>query len=71
MPSLGSSRVSLGPLNVSPGQVVQYCGRIRGGPRFGVKGTVVEIRLRQAVVDLGQSGRWHIPYYMLMLPAAA
>ena len=59
------------PLNASsltPGQVVQYHGRVRGGPRFGLIGTVVETRLRQAVVDLGAFGRWHIPYYLLSMP---
>ena len=59
------------PLNASsltPGQIVQYHGRVRGGPRFGLIGTVVETRLRQAVVDLGTDGRWHIPYYLLSMP---
>ena len=58
-------RLPLSSASVSPGQVVQYHGRIRGGPRFGVHGTVVETRPRQAVVDMGQHGRWHIPYYLL------
>ena len=53
------------------GQVVQYHGRVRGGPRFGLIGTVVERRLRQAVVDMGEYGRWHIPYYLLSIPQTA
>lgn len=55
----------------TPGQVVQYHGRVRGGPQFGLVGTVVEARGRQAVVDLGKWGTWHIPYYLLTIPEAA
>ena len=56
---------------VAPGQVVEYQGRISGGPRFGLKGRVVERRNRQAVVDMGPDGTWHIPYYFLADPQAA
>ena len=59
------------PLNAGRlelGQMVQYHGRVKGGPRFGLIGTVEEKRLRQAVVDLGEYGRWHIPYYLLSIP---
>ena len=61
-------RRPLSSASVSPGQVVQYHGRVRGGPRFGLYGTVAETRTRQAVVDMGQNGRWHIPYYLLTNP---
>ena len=71
LPRLGEARVRLGPLNARPGQVVQYCGRIRGGPKFGLYGRVVEARPRKAVVDMGDNGTWHIPYYMLAVPAQA
>ena len=67
----GESRIRLGPLNARPGQVVQYCGRIRGGPKFGLHGRVMEARPRQAVVDMGTNGTWHIPYYMLAVPPQA
>ncbi len=54
-----------------PGQIVEYQGRIVGGPRFGLKGKVVETRVRQAVVDMGPAGTWHIPYHFLTFPLAA
>ena len=57
--------------SVAPGQIVQYHGRVKGGPRFGLIGTVAETRLRQAIVDLGDYGRWHIPYYLLSIPQMA
>ena len=57
--------------SVAPGQIVEYQGRISGGPRFGLKGKVVKIRGRQAVVDMGTDGTWHIPYYFLAEPQAA
>ncbi len=57
--------------SAEPGQVVEYQGRISGGPRFGMKGKIVKTRARQAVVDLGAAGTWHIPYYFLVEPQAA
>ena len=61
-------RRPLSAASLEPGEVVQYHGRIRGGPRFGLYGAVVEARVRQAVVDMGAHGRWHIPYYLLTVP---
>ena len=57
--------------SIAPGQVVEYQGRIIGGPRFGLRGKVVRTRVRQAVVDMGPAGTWHIPYHYLTLPRAA
>lgn len=71
LPRPGEARVRLGPMNARRGQVVEYCGRIRGGPRFGLRGRVVEARPRKAVVDMGTDGTWHIPYYMLAVPPQA
>ena len=71
LPRPGEARIVLGPRNARRGQVVEYCGRIRGGPRFGLRGRVVEARARKAVVDMGADGTWHIPYYMLAVPAQA
>ena len=68
MPDDPAVRRLLGADNLATGQVVQYHGRVRGGPRFGLCGTVIAVRLRQAVVDMGQHGRWHIPYYLLTIP---
>ena len=56
--------------SLAPGQPVQYHGRIKGGPRFGLIGTVVDTHLSQAVVDMGPHGRWRIPYYLLSVPQA-
>ena len=71
LPATGASRARVSPRSARPGQVVEYCGRIRGGPRFGLRGRVVEARPRQAVVDMGTNGTWHIPYYMLAVPPQA
>ena len=35
------------------------------------RGIVKEIRVRNATVDMGRSGTWHIPFYFLTLPQAA
>ena len=71
MPKRYGIRRALSSGSVSPGQVVEYQGRISGGPRFGLKGKVVKTRTRQAVVDMGPAGTWHIPYYFLADPQAA
>lgn len=71
MPGMTVEPVARRPLSagsMSPGQIVQYHGRVRGGPRFGLHGAVVETRARQVVVDMGPHGRWHIPYYLLTIP---
>ena len=71
MPRPYTIRRALSSGSVAPGQVVEYQGRVSGGPRFGLKGKVVERRNRQAVVDMGPNGTWHIPYYFLAEPQAA
>lgn len=71
LPRPGEARIRLGPLSARRGQEVEYCGRIRGGPKFGLRGRVVEARARQAVVDMGTDGTWHIPYHMLAVPPQA
>ncbi len=71
MPRPYAIRRILSSGSVTPGQVVEYQGRISGGPRFGLKGRVVKTRTRQAVVDMGPAGTWHIPYYFLADPQAA
>ena len=71
MPGMAVEPVVRRPLSagsISPGQIVQYHGRVRGGPRFGLYGAVVETRTLQVVVDMGPHGRWHIPYYLLTIP---
>ena len=71
MPDAKAPRIVSDPTCVTPGQVVQYLGRVSGGPRFGVEGTVVRTLKRKAVVDLGRAGKWHIPYYFLTISEAA
>ena len=56
---------------VNAGQEVQYQGKINGGPRYGSFGVVKQALRHRAVVDMGQLGTWHIPYYFLVLPQAA
>ena len=57
--------------SVEPGQSVIYTGKISGGPSFGSTGVVTQARQRKAVVDMGTSGVWNIPYYFLTAPQAA
>ena len=58
--------------DLAPGQVVQYLGKVAGGPRYGDRGLVKETLVRRAVVDMGRSGTWRIPYHFLAaLPRAA
>ena len=57
--------------SVAPGQEVQYVGKVSGGPRFLSRGVVKQAYRRKAIVDLGHSGTWHIPYYFLEMPEAA
>ena len=58
-------------LTMAPGREVLYLGKVSGGPRFGSRGIVKKALKSKAVVDLGRSGTWHIPYYFLRLPQAA
>ena len=57
--------------SVDVGQQVVYMGNIHGGPRFGSVGVITEALQRKAVVDMGNSGIWNIPYHFLTLPQAA
>ena len=57
--------------SVTLGQEVLYMGRINGGPRYGSRGTVKRTRRWQAVVDLGRSGTWNVPYFLLATAQAA
>ena len=57
--------------SVDVGQQVIYMGNVHGGPRFGSTGVITEALQRKAVVDLGKSGVWNIPYHFLTLPQAA
>ena len=57
--------------SVHVGQQVVYLGSIHGGPRFGSSGVVTEALRRKAVVDMGKSGVWNIPYHFLTSPQAA
>ena len=58
--------------SVHIGQQVVYMGKIHGGPRFGSAGVITEALQLKAVVDMGRSGVWNIPYHFLTaLPQAA
>ena len=57
--------------SVHVGQQVVYMGSIHGGPRHGSSGVVTEALRRKAVVDMGKSGVWNIPYQFLTVPQAA
>ena len=72
-----SAYADVGPTDVAPGQEVLYLGRINGGPRYGSRGVVREVRGRKAIVEIGHANRrrsadvWHIPYYFLADPSRA
>ena len=57
--------------SITPGQEVLYLGDVNGGPRYGSRGTVRSVLDRKAIVELRDSGTWHIPYWFLGLPKAA
>ena len=56
---------------VESGREVMYLGKVAGGPRYGSHGIVKQALHRRAVIDMGRSGTWYIPYYFLALPQAA
>ena len=56
---------------VEPGAEVLYIGKVGGGPRYGSRGIVKMALHRKAIVDMGRSGTWHVPYYFLGVPKAA
>ncbi len=55
--------------SVAPGTVVLYMGNVSGGPRRGERGVVRRSDSRRVLVDMGRSGRWHIPHYFLRSPS--
>jgi hypothetical protein len=65
MPEPSHRHKVLSCCNVVPGQEVVYMGNIQGGPRYGTHGIVKQALQRKAVVDMGKSGTWTIPYYFL------
>ncbi len=71
MPEPAWRNVGVGLREVIPGQSVMYLGKVAGGPNYGTKGVVRRVLTRTALVDLGASGAWHIPYYFLALPSMA
>lgn len=71
LPAPEYSHTSASCCSVAPGQEVLYLGTIRGGPRYGSRGIVKGTLRHKAVVDMGRSGTWRIPYYFLAVPQAA
>ena len=71
MPERSGPTKALSCCNVSAGQEVTYFGKIMGGPRFGALGVVKKTLQQRAVVDMGKSGTWNIPYYFLSVAKAA
>ena len=53
--------------NVGPGTQVRYIGVVDGGPRYGATGYVQRTKSGRAYVDMGRSGRWHIPFNLLFV----
>lgn len=53
--------------NLGPGTQVRYIGAVDGGPRYGATGYVRRSGSGRAYVDMGRSGRWHIPFNLLFV----
>ena len=70
MPVIRRSAKVLSCCSVEAGQEVTYFGKIIGGPKFGARGTILKALQQRAVVDMGNSGTWNIPYYFLSDKAA-
>lgn len=58
--------ISVSPKDLRRGQSVRYIGHLSGGPRYGSNGVVRDTLMRGALVDLGLSGRWRIPFHFLV-----
>ena len=58
-------------LDIDTGQAVIYVGNVLGGPLKGESGTVKRLYGTKALVDLGLSGIWNVPYYLLAKRFAA
>ncbi len=48
-----------------PGTQIVYVGRIGSSLQYGDMGVVIQALRNRAVVDMGPSGTWHLPYYVL------
>ena len=68
---LGSLAVMQNALDVDTGQSVIYVGDVLGGPLKGESGIVKRLYGTKALVDLGRSGTWNVPYYFLAKEFAA
>ena len=65
MPPIRRFRGNASTTNLNPGMQVKYIGAVDGGPRYGSTGFVKRTGSGRAYVDMGSSGRWHIPFYLL------
>ena len=57
--------------SLAPGQQIVYVGRVGGRLRYGDRGIVQQALRNRAVVDMGTSGVWHLPYHVLGDPFRA
>jgi hypothetical protein len=67
MPPVRRLRANASTANLGPGTQVKYVGAVGGGPRYGAIGFVRRTGAARAYVDMGRSGRWHIPFYLLFV----
>ncbi len=67
MPATTSPLPNATSSNLGAGTQVKYIGAVDGGPRYGATGFVRRTHSGRAYVDMGRSGRWHIPYYLLFV----
>ena len=69
MPTRGGAGDRVMGGGVAPGTVVLYMGNVLGGPKRGERGVVRRSDSRRVLVDMGRSGKWHIPHYFLRSPS--
>jgi hypothetical protein len=67
MPPVRRLRGNASTGNLGPGTYVKYIGAVGGGPSYGTSGFVRRTGSGRAYVDMGRSGRWHIPFYLLFV----
>jgi hypothetical protein len=67
MPPVRRLRANASTANLGLGTQVKYVGTVDGGPSYGATGFVRRTGSGRAYVDMGRSGRWHIPFYLLFV----
>jgi hypothetical protein len=59
------TKSKLGIVNIVQGEQVRYIGPAVDGLMNGIDGTVRVLRVRAAIVDFGDYGRWKVPGWFM------